>query len=95
MRTFELITDPGHGWLKVAIATVYDIGLHPQDFSAYSYKSGVFMYLEEDCDMHKFLSQYQQAEGDYRIAEVHLGDYCYVRDLPHNEPAPVHDTIPF
>jgi hypothetical protein len=50
MLTYEFISDPGHGWLKVPLTDLN--GFKP---SQYSFKDGEYAYLEEDCDAHAFL----------------------------------------
>ena len=44
-------TDGGHGWLKVPLKIINDLGLKP---SGYSFKDEEFGYLEEDMDMGNF-----------------------------------------
>lgn len=51
LRKFE---DPGHGWLQVPHDLVHALGI-AKDISAYSYRDHQFAYLEEDCDMGRFL----------------------------------------
>ena len=58
MDTFTFINDPGHGWVRVPWTALKDVGLNPQDFSRYSYRSGNIFYLEEDCDAPKFIAAY-------------------------------------
>ena len=48
--SFEFITDPGHGWLKVTVQDLAALKLSPTDFSVYSYRNKDALYLEEDCD---------------------------------------------
>lgn len=47
-------TDGGHGWLKVPLKIIKDLGLKP---SSYSYKDENFGYLEEDLDMGEFFKK--------------------------------------
>jgi|TARA_R110000744_G_scaffold104014_1_gene199238 hypothetical protein len=48
--------DKAHGWLEVPVSDCFEIGLEPDDFSAFSYRDGDTLYLEEDCDMPKFMT---------------------------------------
>lgn len=48
------IADSGHAWLKVNIMKVLKSGI-VKDISDYSYKRGMFVYLEEDCDAGLYL----------------------------------------
>lgn len=57
--TFMFYSDPGHGWLRVDIASAWAVGLKPEDFSQYSYRHSHWLYLEEDCDATKFVVAFQ------------------------------------
>ena len=54
MKTLHLHTDNGHGWLAVKRARLIELGILG-DISHYSYQRGATVYLEEDCDMYKFM----------------------------------------
>jgi hypothetical protein len=43
-------TDPGHGWIQVPLSLIRELGIG-SSISGYSYQSGEFAYLEEDCDL--------------------------------------------
>jgi len=80
----EYIQDPGHGWLKVSPADLDDVNLSYVDFTAYSYTNGHYLYLEEDCDMTKFMNVYKVKHERFPdLIEIHM-DPCFVRDLPAN-----------
>jgi hypothetical protein len=50
MKTsFDFISDPGHGWVKVPIMQLVRLGIAGK-VSSYSYYRRGFAYLEEDCD---------------------------------------------
>ena len=49
--TFQFYSDPGHGWLRVDLASAKAVGLEPSSFSTFSYQQGHWLYLEEDCDL--------------------------------------------
>lgn len=53
-KTYTYFTDPGHGWLRVKRAELNDLGI-ANKISPYSYMRGDYVYLEEDCDMAKFM----------------------------------------
>ena len=57
--TFQFYSDPGHGWLRVDLASAKAVGLEPSSFSTYSYQQGHWLYLEEDCDASKFIDAFQ------------------------------------
>jgi len=70
-RTFEFVTDPGHGWIKVDFDTLATLDLKLSDFSSCSYlfynsRKGAmqpFIYLEEDCDAEIFAKRYREMTG--------------------------------
>ncbi len=82
--TLTYHTDPGHGWLEVTQADLTDVGLSYIDFSSCSYTDGKRLYLEEDCDMSKFMSAYKAKYKDYPAVSDQYSDPCFIRDLPHN-----------
>ena len=57
-KTYTYFTDPGHGWLRVKKSELQELGI-ANKISPYSYMRGNHAYLEEDCDMAKFM----QAKG--------------------------------
>ena len=48
-KTFDFISDPGHGWVKVPIKLLRELGI-AEKITTYSYRQGANAYLEEDCD---------------------------------------------
>lgn len=45
----DYIQDPGHGWFKVSVKQLVQLGIADR-ISNYSYRRGTWAYLEEDCD---------------------------------------------
>jgi hypothetical protein len=58
--SYRFIEDPGHGWLEVDRAEVERLGV---SVSSYSYIRGSKVYLEEDCDMGRFVEA-KKAAGE-------------------------------
>lgn len=86
MATLIYYTDPAHGWLHVPAEDLARVGLTAADFSKYSYlgREGA-LYLEEDCDMQKYLQTYQAKYGDRpRIRESYSNRDSFVRGTPRN-----------
>lgn len=84
MRTLVYYTDPGHGWLHVPADCLAALHLTPQHFTEYSYigREGA-LYLEEDCDMPRFLRIYEKACGETPILkESHARGESFVRGMP-------------
>jgi hypothetical protein len=69
MRTaFDFYSDPGHGWLKVPIALLVELGIEDA-ISTYSYMKGDFAYLEEDCDFSLFMKAMRDRGIELRFRE--------------------------
>jgi hypothetical protein len=75
--TFTKHDDPGHGWLEVDERELAQIGATAADFSAYSYRQGNRLFLEEDCDASKFCTLWKQKFGVYPtvVTEYHCGEF--------------------
>jgi len=61
---FQMISDPGHGWLAVPVALLNDLEIQTS-ISRFSYLSRdrETAYLEEDCDMGVFWSAFKVKFG--------------------------------
>ena len=64
-RTFNLFSDPSHGWLKVRKKEVEKEGLADK-ISSFSYVRGDYLYLEEDCDAYTFLNSLKKRGIQYK-----------------------------
>lgn len=93
--TFNFIFDAGHGWLEVSERTLASVGLSEGDFSAYSYREGDKLYLEEDLDAMVFLRAWEAEHGEPSIREIDHGDYSRVRTLHSVRPRVAEDEIMF
>ena len=91
--SYEFHFDAGHGWLKVPMPNLYNIGMAQEDISRCSYKDMMNMvfYLEEDVDMQRFSKRYQEYHGKPFIVskEVDHGTHASIRDLPQ-----IHEETP-
>lgn len=56
---FNFYSDPEHGWLRVPIEWLYELGIY-ESISKFSYVSdnGKWVYLEEDLDAQIFIDAY-------------------------------------
>jgi len=76
--------DPGHGWLSVPIDLLQEYDLTDK-ISTCSYRKGDTAYLEEDCDLARFIeaigSQSWQKIKD-KIENCHLASDNFIRNLP-------------
>lgn len=76
-------SDPGHAWGAVPVALLTALGIEGQ-ISAYSYldpRSGT-AYLEEDCDLPRFVQAARARGITVTWEERHLDAPCFVRGLP-------------
>lgn len=62
MKTFDYIQDPGHGWVKVPLAMLRDLGI-AERITTCSYVHNGHAYLEEDNDTATFFSAYRARFG--------------------------------
>jgi hypothetical protein len=49
-KSFDVYSDPGHGWAKVPFSVLRDLGIIDK-ITHYSYQRNGFAFLEEDCDL--------------------------------------------
>ena len=54
MKKYTFYEDPGHGWLKVPMGELIELGIAGKITSC-SYRDDDSAYLEEDCDLTMFL----------------------------------------
>ena len=74
-RVYRFHVDPGHGWLEVPAAELEALGIAGQ-ISGYSYLHEGRAYLEEDCDLARFMEALK-ARGERPTFETvnHAGDW--------------------
>jgi len=80
MTSFIVYSDPSHSWLEVDRALVRSLGIL-ESISFCSYEQGDKLYLEEDCDVGKFLTAYKNENEDPHIEGKHTNGRSFVRDL--------------
>lgn len=77
-------SDNVHGWLEVTVADCQAVKLNPSDFTAYSYRDGDTLYLEEDCDMPKFMAACIRYSDETPIIEhSHFNGESPIRKMEH------------
>ena len=74
MRAFKFFSDPGHGWLRVDIASAKAVGLEPSNFSQWSYQYNHWLYLEEDCDASLFVKAYMDKHNRAPTIHEHVSE---------------------
>ena len=81
--TFKLFSDPGHGWLRVDVASAQAVGLEPSSFSQFSYQWGHWLYLEEDVDAFRFIKAYMDKNNNIPVIKEHSSDRpSVIRNYP-------------
>lgn len=72
--TFEFISDPGHGWLRVPMKLIENWNIDIL-ISPYSYRTTKYAYLEEDCDASVFLDEAKKRGFQYEIKRKYIEDF--------------------
>lgn len=81
--TFKFFSDPGHGWLRVDVASAQAVGLEPSSFSRFSYQLGHWLYLEEDMDASTFFKAYMAKHNRPPVIEEEHSDVdSVIRNYP-------------
>lgn len=66
MKTvYDFYSDPRHGWLKVSRKELEELGI-ADDISSYSYQYNNHVYLEEDCDLGRFIEAKERVHPGFR-----------------------------
>ena len=79
--TFTLYYDAGHGWLAVPMHLAASVGLYEGDFTAYSYRQGNVLFLEEDCDAMLFVRAWEAEHGTILTHAVDHGNWSEIRNM--------------
>ena len=92
MKTFDFISDPGHGWVRVEKAFLLQIiGDNWRDtFTPFSYERGDFVYLEEDADAARFVNWCRASgiEPVFKPASTGIANrYSRIRNYSPLQPA--------
>jgi len=90
MKEYTYHVDAGHGWLEVPYRDLLNSGMTLSQVSGFSYANVTdqyvpTLYLEEDCDMPRFLNALSDKGEAFNLVEqYHEGD-CFVRNLERVE----------
>lgn len=81
MRTKTIIVyaDPGHAWAKVSKKELVKLGI-ANEISSFSYENGDFAFLEEDCDLEKYIMALRAKGIVYKFKETHTNRYSKIRN---------------
>jgi len=64
--TKTFLRDYAHGWLSVKRKEIKDLGI-VHDISSWSYMNGCSVYLEEDCDVEKYIMAQKEKGVEVKI----------------------------
>lgn len=93
--TFTLYFDAGHGWLAVTERQAAMVGLTEGDFTAYSYREGATLYLEEDCDAMTFVRAWEAEHGTILTHAIDHGNWSTIRSMEPVRSRAYEDDITF
>ena len=71
---YRLFSDPGHAWLEVSLDELEELGIAGR-ITAWSYRKGTKIYLEEDCDAPLFLQTKKDMTGEVTEYDEITSDY--------------------
>jgi hypothetical protein len=84
--TYTFHADPGHAWLEVPFAHIFDVGLTLKSFSNYSYRDAARgrVFLEEDCDAARFIVAWEGKNPGkaFPVKESHSNRDSFIRKMP-------------
>lgn len=90
MKTeYHFYTDPGHGWLRVPLAELIELGI-ADSISGYSYVRHAFAYLEEDCDMTRFIDARNRVPDTFEVKEHYSPADSIIRNFTRYQDAHRH-----
>ena len=78
IRSFHLVADPGHSWLKVPVAELQRLGIE-SNISSCSYIRNGVAYLEEDVDARIFLDERAKENEPLKVKEFHRSRTSKIR----------------
>lgn len=81
MKTLYFFNDPQHGWCKVKIAELIELGIADK-ISRYSYMRGDYAYLEEDCDATRYFRAIADKLG---LVDINLKNMFTIKDSHSNK----------
>jgi len=82
-RNLNFYSDPSHGWLEVKRSDLIALKIEDQ-ISGFSYEKGSKVYLEEDCDMTRYMEAAAAAGWEIKTAKFHklariIDDELFIR----------------
>jgi len=84
--TYDFYSDPGHGWLRVPIGKILELGLQSKISHCSHIKEG-YAYLEEDCDAPLFIAEAEKRGFKVNIREHTSNMQSRIHGYPPYSPA--------
>ena len=81
-KTILVYADPGHAWAKVSKKELAKLGI-ANEISGFSYERGEFAYLEEDCDLEKYIMALRAKGIVYKFKENFTNNQSRIRNYYH------------
>jgi len=81
-RVFHFYQDPGHGWIKVPVKLLRELGML-SEISDYSYYKNGNVFLEEDRDASLFTTIMNVYEKEVKFNEHHTDNSSRIRSYAH------------
>jgi hypothetical protein len=78
-KTITVYADPGHAWAKVSKKELIKLGI-ADEISSCSYENGDYAFLEEDCDLEKYILALRAKGIAYKFKENHTNRQSKVRN---------------
>ena len=76
---FKYYCDPGHGWLKVSLTLLSELGI-ANKISRFSYINKDYAFLEEDRDAGIFLDTMKEKGAQITLIESHTNQQSKIRN---------------
>lgn len=78
-KQFNYYNDPGHGWIKVPLTLLKELGIEKR-ISSYSYINKDNAFLEEDCDATLFIHTMEEKGYAISVQEFHTNQSSKIRN---------------
>ena len=76
-KTFNYYQDAGHGWVKVSIADLKELGID-KNITSYSFMKKDYAYLEEDCDLTTLINALEANGLEFKY-KAHISNWSSIR----------------
>ncbi len=80
-KHIQFYADPGHGWYETTIQELHTLGI-AEKITAFSYRDGSTVYLEEDMDATTYFLALERAQTVVEIHDHHQNTDSGIRTMP-------------